>query len=661
MTTVSYPGVYVEEIPGGAKPIEAAGTSTVAFAGESEKGPSDEAKRLTNWEGYQKYYGNFIAGSCLAESVFQFFNNGGRQCYIARVLRTGAQTATVLVNNRASTPVGDAVTFKAKNQGEWGNYLYLSIEAATSDPGNRFKVSVRRQTDASVIPTGADVPDPLEVFDNLTMDPESDDFCETVINRDSDYIDIDVNLVNNSIQSGYFQGGEIALVDGDVPGIEGRAFEISIDEDGFQQVTLADTAFASTIEVLLAAIESAVQGLSPKRARTPADAYSEATCAVASDSGQVRFTITSGTNVGLAADTEDGATTRSSVRIRPVSADDVAVTLGFRITDGAVYSDALAPRRPAELEALQIGDSVEGGQVTGVQAGSDGSGALADSHFNTAFHLLDDISDVSLLAAPGIGTTWIMDAGMSYCENRPLRDIFYIGEAGPVEDEPNEAEAFRKNLTKANSYGALYYPWVRANDPSGRSDDPIELPPSGYIAGLYARIDNTRGVWKAPAGTEASLNGAVGLTYTLSDTEQGNLNLININCLRRFDLSGLVSWGARTISSDPEWKYVPVRRTAIMLRKSIYNGIQWAVFEPNDDRLWSSLRLNIGSFMNGLFRAGAFQGSKASDAYFVRCGLGDTMTQGDIDRGQVIVLVGFAPLKPAEFVIVRIQQKAGQQ
>ncbi|MGD8834327.1 MAG: phage tail sheath C-terminal domain-containing protein, partial [Desulfobacteraceae bacterium] len=107
--------------------------------------------------------------------------------------------------------------------------------------------------------------------------------------------------------------------------------------------------------------------------------------------------------------------------------------------------------------------------------------------------------------------------------------------------------------------------------------------------------------------------------------------------------------------------YIPVRRTAIMLRKSIYNGIQWAVFEPNDDRLWSYLRLNIGSFMNGLFRAGAFQGTKASDGYFVRCGLGDTMTQGDIDRGQVVVLVGFAPLKPAEFVIVRIQQKAGQQ
>ncbi len=662
MATVSYPGVYVEEIPGGAKPIEAASTSTAAFAGESQKGPGTYARRITSWEEYLKYYGTFIAGSSLAESVFQFFNNGGRQCYIARVLRSGAGIASVSVNNRAGTPVADAITFSAKNQGEWGNYLYLAIEAPGSEPGNRFKVSVRRQTAAAEIPTGAEVPPPLEVFDNLSMDPDSPDFCQTVINRDSDYIDIEVEAANNSIQSGFIQGGAITLADAAVPAIVGRRFEINIDEDGFQQVTLADSAFASTVEVLRATIQTAVRALTARRARTPAAAFTAATCTVAAvTGGQIRFTLISGTNAGLTASTQAGATPRSSVRIRPAAAGDVAATLGFRASDNPVCSDALAPRRPALFDALQIGDNAVAGNVTSATAGTDGTGALQSSHFETAFHLLDDLSDVSLLAAPGIGTTWIVDAGMSYCEGRELKDIFFIGETGLVDDQPAEAEAFRKNLTKANSYGAVYYPWILANDPAGRSSVPIHLPPSGYIAGLYARIDNTRGVWKAPAGTEASLSGAVGLTYTLSDTEQGNLNPINVNCLRRFDLSGLVSWGARTISSDPEWKYVPVRRTAIMLRKSIYNGIQWAVFEPNDERLWSSLRLNIGSFMNGLFRAGAFQGVKASDAYFVRCGLGDTMTQGDIDRGQVIVLVGFAPLKPAEFVIVRIQQKAGQQ
>ena len=134
------------------------------------------------------------------------------------------------------------------------------------------------------------------------------------------------------------------------------------------------------------------------------------------------------------------------------------------------------------------------------------------------------------------------------------------------------------------------------------------LPPSGFIAGLYSRTDNRRGVWKAPAGTEATINGATALTVELNDTEQDELNKIGVNCLRRFDDTSIVCWGARTVYSDPEFKYVPVRRTAIMLQRSIYDSIQWAVFEPNDHRLWSSLRINIGAFMNGLFRAGAFHG-----------------------------------------------------
>ncbi|MBV7328184.1 phage tail sheath subtilisin-like domain-containing protein [Chloroflexi bacterium TSY] len=249
--------------------------------------------------------------------------------------------------------------------------------------------------------------------------------------------------------------------------------------------------------------------------------------------------------------------------------------------------------------------------------------------------------------------------GMAYCENRPLQDVFYIGEMSQDDDLPAEAESFRNNLTKPNSYGAVYFPWIRALDPSGRSTEPILLPPSGYIAGLYARIDGRRGVWKAPAGTEASLSGAVGLAIDLTDIQQGNLNRMNVNCLRRFAAAGIVSWGARTITSDPEYQYVPVRRMGIMLRVSIYQGIQWAVFEPNDEPLWAALRLNIGSFMMNLFRQGAFQGATPSEAFFVKCD-SETTTQDDINLGIVNVLVAFAPLKPAEFVVVKISQKAGQ-
>ena len=211
-----------------------------------------------------------------------------------------------------------------------------------------------------------------------------------------------------------------------------------------------------------------------------------------------------------------------------------------------------------------------------------------------------------------------------------------------------------------NNGGRQCFPWIKASDPSGRSQEPVLLPPAGYIAGVYARTDAERGVWKAPAGTAATLSGAVGLAVELDDVNHGRLNPKGVNAIRRFTGAGIVSFGARTMSGDdPEWNYVPVRCTAIMLRVSIYYGIQWAVFEPNDETLWSQLRLKIRTFMMNLFRQGAFQGSSPADAFFVKCD-GETTTPGDIDLGIVNVVIGFAPVKPAEFVIVQISQKAGQ-
>jgi hypothetical protein len=227
------------------------------------------------------------------------------------------------------------------------------------------------------------------------------------------------------------------------------------------------------------------------------------------------------------------------------------------------------------------------------------------------------------------------------------------------DDTVDEAKTFMAAISPKNSYGAVYLPWVKMLDPTGISPDPILAPPSGFVAGLYAKTDGRRGVWKAPAGTEAALGNALGLAANFTDVQQGNLNPLNINVIRQFASSGIILWGARTISSDPEWHYVPVRRMGIFLRVSIYRGIQWAVFEPNDVELWSSLRLNISSFMMTLYRQGAFQGSMPSAAFFVKCD-GETTTQDDINAGIVNVLVGFAPLKPAEFVIVKISQKAGQ-
>jgi len=201
---------------------------------------------------------------------------------------------------------------------------------------------------------------------------------------------------------------------------------------------------------------------------------------------------------------------------------------------------------------------------------------------------------------------------------------------------------------------------IKATDPSGRQATPIAVPPSGYVAGVYARIDANRGVWKAPAGTEANLLGLVGVATQINDAQQDRLNPIGANIIRVFPSSGVVIWGARTLAtaSNPEYRYIPIRRLAIFLERSIYNGIQWAVFEPNDEDLWASLRLNVGAFMMNLFRSGAFQGNVASQAFFVKCDA-ETNPQSEIDAGVVNVVIGFAPLRPAEFVVVKISQKAG--
>ncbi|MGK5733620.1 phage tail sheath family protein [Streptomyces sp. URMC 124] len=209
---------------------------------------------------------------------------------------------------------------------------------------------------------------------------------------------------------------------------------------------------------------------------------------------------------------------------------------------------------------------------------------------------------------------------------------------------------------------AIYFPRVLASD-SRRDGLVRDFPPCGVMAGVMARTDAQRGVWKAPAGTDASLNGVQGLEMPLTDLENGRLNPLGVNCLRELPAVGPVAWGARTMRGNDqltdEWKYLPVRRLALFVEESLYRGTQWVVFEPNDEPLWASIRLNIGAFMNSLFREGAFQGRTPAEAYLVKCDR-ENNPQNDIDRGIVNIQVGFAPLKPAEFVIIHIQQLAGQ-
>jgi phage tail sheath protein FI len=255
----------------------------------------------------------------------------------------------------------------------------------------------------------------------------------------------------------------------------------------------------------------------------------------------------------------------------------------------------------------------------------------------------------------------ITDAA-TYCEKRRA---FYILDPKPRTDWPDKAAvktAIGTGLATSSKNAAIFFPRLNLANPL-RENQVEEFAPCGAVAGIFARTDATRGIWKAPAGMDATLNGVPELTISLTDAEIGELNPLGVNCLKLFPAVGRVVWGSRTLQGKDilasEWKYIPVRRLALYIEESLFRGTQWVVFEPNDEPLWSQIRLNIGSFMNGLFRQGAFQGSSPRDAYFVKCDR-ETTTQNDINQGVVNILVGFAPLKPAEFVILRIQQIAGQ-
>jgi uncharacterized protein len=257
----------------------------------------------------------------------------------------------------------------------------------------------------------------------------------------------------------------------------------------------------------------------------------------------------------------------------------------------------------------------------------------------------------------------ISDAA-AYCETRrAMLIVDPLSKWNSVADVIGNGSTTGVSVVGTNSKNAaLFFP--RIKEPNPLNDGQFEeFAPCGAIAGIFARTDVTRGVWKAPAGLDATLVAVSQLSSNLTDMENGQLNQIGVNCLRTMPAAGRVVWGSRTMQGADrlasEWKYIPVRRLALFIEESLYRGTQWVVFEPNDEPLWAQIRLNVGSFMHNLFRQGAFQGSSPQEAYFVKCDK-DTTPQNDINLGIVNILVGFAPLKPAEFVVIKIQQIAGQ-
>lgn len=333
-----------------------------------------------------------------------------------------------------------------------------------------------------------------------------------------------------------------------------------------------------------------------------------------------------------------------------------------------VQKNGVPESRPEQTETKTITNMI-GGENS---ADLDDKTYLGSEENKSGIYALEKADMFNLLCIPpdkrdGDIPSNVYSAAMSLCARRRAM-LIVDPPAAWSKTKEIAASVAKKGLSDLNLSGpdarnaAIYFPRVIESDPlqEGQMES---FAPCGIVAGVIARTDRTRGVWKAPAGLEASLNGISALEVNLTNEENGLLNPLGINCLRSFPVAGRVIWGARTLRGadqlSDEYKYIPVRRLVLHIEESLYRGTQWVVFEPNDEPLWAQIRLNVGSFMHTLFRQGAFQGKSPNEAYFVKCDK-ETTTQDDINKGIVNIVIGFAPLKPAEFVVIKIQQIAGQ-
>ena len=377
-------------------------------------------------------------------------------------------------------------------------------------------------------------------------------------------------------------------------------------------------------------------------------------------------------------DTDTGVTEQYlnvSVKSGPRQIDNVLQNQSKLIQISGVL-DTVNGVRPAESPDPQPGEQAFGDnnpetnyKVTSVA--TDGSVLEAGDYFGAGksdakegLYLLKQADLFNLLCLPPEGAdadypAGLMAEALTFCEQE--RAVFLVDSPSAWADK-DAAKNGLDALGDKSKNAALFFPRIRQPNPL-RDNQSEEFVPCGVVAGVMTRTDTQRGVWKAPAGIEATLRGVPELSVKLTNEENGELNPLGINCMRNFPVIGRVIWGARTMRGADiladDYKYLPVRRLALYIEESLYRGTQWVVFEPNDEPLWAQIRLNVGAFMNILFRQGAFQGTTPSQAYFVKCD-NETTTQSDIDRGIVNIVVGFAPLKPAEFVIIKLQQIAGE-
>ncbi|WP_330334050.1 phage tail sheath subtilisin-like domain-containing protein [Streptomyces sp. NBC_00536] len=610
------PGVYVEETSFRSRSIEGVPTSTFAMAGRTAYGPVPYSlpeggptvlpapTLVTSYTEYERAFGGLTIGedNChLALAARAFFANGGRRLYVSRVFtftRTAGTPPVIDVpRNFASVPVpaqgAPLVRWRARWPGSAGSRISVAV-------------TFRRGKNILVPRTGA--------LPRLTgVRPGA------------------------AVEVVPLAGGEAPVLPDSTAPVPGNVRIVARRADGelgylgaqgaFEPVAAGTAAFHLTLAVTVRS----------EGERT--DVYNE----LELDDAHPRSVA----RVLQAADPAD--------EFALVWLENVPPATGAQpVTAGARLTALLTPAQGLYLTGGGDGDALTAADLGGRDANPDsltdparGLGALAE------------IDDIAIVAVPDTVTLdaaeqkSAVDLLIGHCER--LRYRMAVIDP-PPDSSVSEVRRFRAQFD--TKYAALYYPWVRITDPARRADPGapaalLDVPPSGYVAGIYARSDIERGVHKAPANEV--LLGIDDFTTNVTYDRQAVLNPEGINALRFFEGRARRVWGARTMSSDPEWKYVNVRRLFIYLEHSIDKSTQWAVFEPNNERLWASVRQSVEDFLIATWRTGALLGSKPEDAFFVRCDR-TTMTQNDLDNGRLVCLVGVAPTYPAEFVVFRVGQ-----
>lgn len=515
------PGVYVEEVASGSRPIEGVGTSVAAFVGLAPTGPLNEPTLVTNWTQYVASFGDFTDGYYLAHAVYGFFNNGGSAAYVVRV--GGAAEGGTGAGGAADEVAGAAAP--------------AALPAAEPRQLGTFTVTATAR--------GAHGPLTVEVADAEGEGP-AERFRLIVKDGDKPVETLDVSAKKGN-----------------------RSYVVTQVKERSKLITVTEAAPAA--QLARPENQTVTLALPPAPAAAPAP----------------------------------------------------------------VEQDATAHPGPAQY--------------------------LGDSADRTGFGGLEAIDEISMVAVPDLMAAYQQGAidleAVKAVQLGLIAHCELMGDRVAVIDPPPSLNArqirvWRQETAGYDSkYAALYYPWVKTFDPAtGRAR---LMPPSGHVAGIWARNDSERGVHKAPANEV--VRGAVDLELQITRGEQDLLNPIGVNCIRAFPGRGVRVWGARTMSSDPEWRYLNIRRYFNYLEESILIGTQWVVFEPNDHALWARIRRNISAFLVNEWRSGALFGRRPDEAYYVKCDE-ETNPPESVDLGRVVCEIGVAPVKPAEFVIFRLSQ-----